>query len=146
MIRVNFSCQYDSTRAQTYLLLGAELVGMTALSLATVGGTRRKTGIALAANVLLAVVLGSQSLQRGLNDTTTETEHQVESRFLLNVVVRKGAAILELLSSENQTLLVWGNAFLVLDLLLDILNGVRAISIISLVFPWSCLHFRFRCL
>ena len=38
--------------------------------------------------------------------TTTEAEHQVESRLLLNVIVAEGAAILELLSGEDQTLLV----------------------------------------
>lgn len=40
------------------------------------------TYIALAADGLLAVVLGSKSLERGLNDTTTETEDKVKGRFL----------------------------------------------------------------
>lgn len=40
------------------------------------------TYIALAADGLLAVVLGGQSLQGGLNDTTTETEDQVEGGLL----------------------------------------------------------------
>jgi hypothetical protein len=44
----------------------------------------------------------------------------VECRLLLDVVVGKGATILELLSSEDQTLLVRGNALLVLDLGLDV--------------------------
>ena len=83
---------------------------MSALLLAAVGGARRETGIALAANHLVAVELGSQGLEGGLNDTTTETEDQVEGRLLLDVVVRKSAAILELLAGEDQTLLVWGNA------------------------------------
>ena len=69
------------------LLLRAELVGVTALLLAAVGGTRGKAGVALAADHLLAVVLGSQGLERGLNDTTTETEDQVESRLLLRLLV-----------------------------------------------------------
>jgi len=37
----------------------------------------------------------------------------VEGGLLLDVVVRKSAAILELLSGEDQTLLVRGNALLV---------------------------------
>jgi hypothetical protein len=45
--------------------------------------------------------------------TTTETEDQVEGRLLLDVVVGKGAAVLELLAGEDQTLLVRGNALLV---------------------------------
>ena len=44
----------------------------------------------------------------------------MEGRLLLDVVIRKGAAILELLSGEDETLLVWGNTFLVLDLGLDL--------------------------
>merc|ERR1711963_636809 len=49
----------------------------------------------------------------------------MESAFLLDVVVGEGSPILKLLSGKDQSLLVWGNAFLVLDLGLDILNGVR---------------------
>ena len=41
--------------------------------------------------------------------TTTQTEHQVEGGLLLDVVVAKGAAILELLTSEDETLLVRGD-------------------------------------
>jgi hypothetical protein len=43
-----------------------------------------KTYVALAADGLLAVVLGSESLEGGLDDTTTQTEDEVESG-LLNV-------------------------------------------------------------
>merc|ERR1712159_89253 len=49
--------------------------------------------------------------------------------LLLDVVVREGAAILELLAGENQTLLIRGNSFLVLDLGLDVLDGVRGLNI-----------------
>jgi hypothetical protein len=44
----------------------------------------------------------------------------VQRRLLLDVVVGQGAAILELLAREDQALLVWGNALLVLDLGFDI--------------------------
>ena len=37
-------------------------------------------------------------------------EDEVKSGLLLDVVVAQGAAILELLAGEDQTLLVWGNA------------------------------------
>ena len=39
----------------------------------------------------------------------------MESRLFLNVVVRKSSAILKLLASEDKSLLVWGNSFLVLN-------------------------------
>jgi len=67
--------------------------------------------------------LAGQSLHENLH-TTTESENQVKSRLLLNVIIRKSSAILELLSSKDQTLLVWGNALLVLDLGLNIVDGI----------------------
>ena len=51
----------------------------------------------------------------------------MESRLLLDVVVRQRAAVLELLSGEDQALLVRGDALLVLDLLLHVLDGVRGL-------------------
>jgi len=51
--------------------------------------------------------------------------------FFLNIVVRESATIFQLLASKNETLLVWGNALLVLDLSLDVLNGVRRLNLKS---------------
>jgi hypothetical protein len=55
----------------------------------------------------------------------------MKSRLLLDVVVRKSAAILELLSSKDQTLLVGRDPFLVLDLGLDILDGIGGLDLKS---------------
>merc|ERR1712048_814338 len=52
----------------------------------------------------------------------------MEGGLLLNVVVRQGATIFKLFSSENQTLLIWGDSFLVLDFCLHILDGVRRLN------------------
>lgn len=51
---------------------------MTTLLLAAVCGTGWQTGIALAADHLLAVVLGGQGLKGGLDDATTQAEDEVE--------------------------------------------------------------------
>ena len=56
--------------------------------------------------------------------TSTESEDQMKSGLLLNVVVRKGTTVFELLASENEALLVGWDSFLVLDLGLDVLDGV----------------------
>ncbi len=50
----------------------------------------------------------------------------MEGGLLLNVVVTQGAAILELLAGEDESLLILGDALLVLNLGLDILDCVRA--------------------
>jgi hypothetical protein len=55
----------------------------------------------------------------------------VKSGLLLDVVVRESTPILELLSSKDQTLLIRGNSFLVLDLGLDVLNSVSGLDIKS---------------
>lgn len=49
------------------LLLWSQLVSVTALSLSAVGGSRRQSGVALTADGLLTVVLGSQGFQRWFN-------------------------------------------------------------------------------
>ena len=48
---------------------------------------------------------------------------------LLDVVVLESTAILELLTREDKTLLVWRDALLVLDLGLDGLDGVGALNL-----------------
>ena len=52
----------------------------------------------------------------------------MQGRLLLDVVVRQSAAILQLLSGEDQALLIWWNSFLVLDLGLDVVDGVRSLD------------------
>ena len=65
------------------------------------------------------------------SEATTQAEHQVEGGLLLNVVVRESATVLELLSSENQALLIGRDALLVLDLGLHIVDSVRWLDLKS---------------
>jgi len=53
----------------------------------------------------------------------------VEGRLFLNVVVRQSSAVFQLLASEDQSLLIGGDAFLVLDLGFDGLNSVSRLHI-----------------
>lgn len=53
----------------------------------------------------------------------------MQSGFLLDVIVGESTSILELLSGENQTLLVGRNAFLILDLRLDIIDSVARLNL-----------------
>ena len=46
-----------------------------------------------------------------------------------SLLVAQGTTIFELLASEDETLLVGGNALLVLDLGLDIVDGVRGLDL-----------------
>jgi hypothetical protein len=72
--------------------------------------------------------LASEGLDEDLH-TTTQTKDKVESGLLLNVVVAKGAAVFELLASEDKTLLIRRDTLLVLDLALDIVDGVRRLNL-----------------
>ena len=53
---------------------------------------------------------------------TSQTQHQVQRGLLLDVVVGQGAAVLQLLASEDEALLIRGDALLVLNLLLHVLH------------------------
>merc|ERR1719191_1664879 len=71
--------------------------------------------------------LSGEGLDEDLHGTTAKAKDKVEGRFLLDVVVRERSAVLELFSSEDQSLLLWGDSFLVLDLGFDI--GDRIIGL-----------------
>merc|ERR1712173_85592 len=72
--------------------------------------------------------LQGQGLDEDLH-ASPESEHKMEGALLLDVVVGESSSVLQLLASEDQSLLIWGNAFLVLDLSLDVLNGVRGLDL-----------------
>jgi hypothetical protein len=55
----------------------------------------------------------------------------MQGGFLLDIVVGEGTAILQLLSGEDQALLVGRDALLVLDLGLDIVDGVAGLDLKS---------------
>ena len=72
--------------------------------------------------------LSSESLYEDLH-TSSKSEDQVESRFFLNVIVRKGSSIFKLLSSEDKSLLIWWDTFLILDFSFYILNCIGWLDI-----------------
>ena len=92
--------------------------------------------------------LTSESLDEDLH-TTSKSEDEVESGFLLDVVVGEGSAVFELLTSEDESLLIWRDTLLVLDLSLDIFDAVTWFNVESN--SLSCksfnedLHFDFVC-
>ena len=64
----------------------------------------------------------------------------MQRRVLLNRVVLERVAFLELLACEDETLLVWRDALLVLNLGLDVLNPVGRLNIERDVLSSQCLH------
>jgi len=68
--------------------------------------------------------LAGEGLDENLHGTTTKTKDQVKSGLFLDVVVAESPSVLELFTSEDQSLLLWGDAFLVLDLGFDVGDGV----------------------
>ena len=52
----------------------------------------------------------------------------MEGGFLLDIIIGQGTAIFELFAGEDETLLVWWDAFLVLNFRLYIIDGVRALD------------------
>merc|ERR1719312_119878 len=74
--------------------------------------------------LVLDLLGGGVILLLPLLASSAKPQHQVEGGFFLDVIVRKSSAIFQLFTSKYQTLLIWRNALLVLDLRLDILDGI----------------------
>ena len=53
----------------------------------------------------------------------------MEGGLLLDVIVGEGSAVFELFTSEDESLLIGRDTFLVLDLCLDVLDGVRRLDV-----------------
>jgi hypothetical protein len=102
---------------------------VSALLLAAVLGTRGEASIALSADDLVTVESLSQQGQSGIVHPPTKSQHQVKSGFLLDIVVTQSASVFQLLSGKNKTLLVRRNPLFVLNLGLDIVDGVAGFDI-----------------
>ena len=103
------------------LLLWSDVTVMTTLSLSAVHSLNWKSSITLSANHLFALELSGKSGEirldfHGSHTTTSESQDQMEGGLLLDIVVREGSSIFELLSSEDEPLLIWRNTFFILDL------------------------------
>jgi hypothetical protein len=102
---------------------------MPALFLAAIGSPARQPRIALAAYLLVAPRLKGELSQARLHDTAPQAEHQVEGRFLLDIIVAEGAPVFELLAGENQALLVGRDTLLFLNLFFNCGDRVRGLDI-----------------
>merc|ERR1712228_828714 len=71
--------------------------------------------------------LSSESLDKDLH-SSSETENQMKSGLLLDVVIRESSAIFQLFSCKDQPLLIWWDSLLVLNLGLNIFNRVRRLN------------------
>jgi len=72
--------------------------------------------------------LAGERLNKDLH-TATKTENEMESGLLLNVIIRQSATVLELLAGKDQALLVRRDTLLVLNLALDIVDGIRGLNL-----------------
>ena len=103
------------------LLLWSDVTIMATLSLSAVGCLWWQSSIASSADHFIAFEF-SGKISKGWFDldftisTTSESKNEMEGRFLLDVVVRKSSSILQLLSSEDESLLIWWDTLFVLDL------------------------------
>jgi len=71
---------------------------------------------------------------------STKAQHQMERRLLLDVIVRKGAAIFKLFSGKDQALLVWWDPLLVLNLRFHIVNGIASFDVQCNGLTSQCFH------
>jgi len=53
----------------------------------------------------------------------------VERRLLLDVVIAEGSAVFELFTGKDQSLLVWWDTLLVLNLRLNVVDGIARLDL-----------------
>ena len=111
------------------LLLGAEVVAVSASLLTAVVSTRGETRVALAANHLLAVVLLGEGGEGGLDHTTSHLEQHLKSVLLSNAVGTDGLSVVQFLAGENETLVLVVDALLLLEHLLHVLHGLSGLDL-----------------
>ena len=89
----------------------------------------------------VGVMVGVMASFAGIGEghAATETENKVEGGLLLDVVIPQRPAVLQLLAGKNETLLVGGDAFLVLDFGLDHVNCVGGLYFQGDGFARECL-------
>jgi hypothetical protein len=73
--------------------------------------------------------INQPGIYKKARSSSAQAQDKVQGALLLDVVVRQGAAVLELLAREDEALLVRGDALLVLDLGLDVLDRVRGLDL-----------------
>ena len=61
--------------------------------------------------------------------TSSESQDEMEGGLLLDIVVYEGSALLQLLSGKDKSLLIRGDALLILNPGLDVLNAVGVLVI-----------------
>jgi hypothetical protein len=69
------------------------LVAVSAFSLAAVGGLEGKSGIALPADLLVAIELLGDGGNGGIHGASSKSEHEVKGGLLLDVIVGKTATV-----------------------------------------------------
>ena len=109
---------------------------MTALSLSAVGCFWWKSNVTLSANHLLSFVLSGESGECGFDldlshTTSSKSEDEMESGLLLDVVVGEGSSVFKLLSGKDESLLIRWDSFFILNLSLDVFNGVSRLDVKS---------------
>ena len=112
---------YALCSLSTHLLLGSDVTVVAALSLPAVDGLGWQLHVTLSANHFVALVLPGQGDEGGLDldlshTATSQSQDEMEGGLLLDVVVREGSSVLQLLSGEDESLLIGRDTFLVLDL------------------------------
>ena len=102
------------------LFLWSNVTIVATLSLSAVHGLWWKLDVTFSANHLLDLVLSGQGSERWLkldltHTATSKSENEMKGGLLLDVVVGESSAIFELLSSEDESLLIGWDSFLILN-------------------------------
>merc|ERR550534_1583347 len=116
--------KYNELEKLLQLLFHPQIVGMSALLFATILRTRMQSRITFTTNHLVAIVLLCQQTQTRLNHATSQSQHQMQSGLLLDIVIAQSTTVFQLFTSEDQALLIRRNSFFILNLCFDVIDGI----------------------
>src|SRR5271170_3613270 len=83
---------------------------------------------------------GKRKKQRKQLLTTPQSENEMQSTLLLDIIIRESPTILELFPSKNQPLLIRWNPFFILNLTFNIVNCIRRFNFKGNSFPRQCFN------
>jgi hypothetical protein len=91
--------------------------------------------------VLVMFLLGlGIRLFLSLLSSSSQTKQKIQCGLLLNVIVKRSAVVFQLLTREDQTLLVRRDTFLILNFLFDVIDSIELLDIKSDGRTSKCLH------
>ena len=107
LLLTKFYCNKKKKKVSIYFFFFLGRSWFVLLLLPAVGHKGVKCDVTLSAHHFVAVVLLGENSQRRFDDASSQPQHQMKSRLLLDVVIRQGPAVFQLIPEDQSLLVGW---------------------------------------